>query len=136
MADFNHVAIMGRLTRDPEVRYTGSGIAVTSISVAVNRRVKSGDTWTDEASFFDCTAFGKTAEFVAEYFNKGNPILIEGELQQRRWEKDGEKKSKVEIVVNKAHFVGGKEEKQSSATKPQAVNNDNQPPVDDDAIPF
>ena len=100
MASFNKVILMGNLTRDPEKRYTESGACVVNMGIAVNRRVKKGGDWTEEASFFDVVVFGKSAENCAQYLTKGRPVLVDGELNQSRWEtQDGQKRSKVEIVA-------------------------------------
>ena len=113
MNDLNSVNLIGRLTRDAELRYSSSGMAICKFSVAVNRRVKKNDNWSDEASFFDCTVFGKTAESLKQYLTKGQQVCISGELVQNRWEKDGKQMSRVEINVNHVQLVGGKSEKQN-----------------------
>ena len=105
--DINHVVLVGRLTRDAELRYTNSGMAISKFSVAVNRRKRSGEQWEDEASFFDITYFGKAAEAVNQYLGKGKQIAIDGELRQNRWEQDGQSRSKVEIVANNVQLLGG-----------------------------
>jgi len=107
MADVNHVILIGRLTRDAELRYTSGGMAIGKFSLAVNRRVKSGDGWADEASFFDCSVFGKTAESLGSHLVKGKQVAIDGELRQSRWEKDGQTHSRVEIAVNNVQLLGG-----------------------------
>lgn len=96
--DINMVALVGRLTRDPELKYTNSGTAVMNLSLAVNRRKRSGDSWTDEASFFDVQVWGKIAETLSSYLMKGKQIAVKGELRQSRWEQDGQKRSKVFIA--------------------------------------
>jgi single-strand DNA-binding protein len=106
MANFNRVVLMGNLTRDPELRYTPNGSAVASFSIAVNRRYKVDNEKREETSFFDIVFFGKPAEIIAEYMKKGRPILVEGRLQQRRWETDeGQKRSKVEVVGSHSNFT-------------------------------
>ena len=139
MASFNRVILMGNLTRDPELRYTGNGTAVCTLGLAVNRRVKKGDRWEEEASFFDVVVFGKIAENSAEYLAKGRPVLVEGELTQRRWEgQDGQKRSKVEIVASTVQFLGsrpGGGKGESSGTSGGAPD-DGPPPITDDEIPF
>jgi len=137
---------MGNLTRDPELRYTGGGTAVCSLSLAVNRRVKKGDRWEEEASFFDIVVFGKIAENSAEYLAKGRPVLVEGELVQRRWDdQEGRKRSKVEVVANTVQFLGGRGDSAggsgggSRAGGPAGKSdssNDGPPPIEDDEIPF
>lgn len=119
MADVNHVTIIGRLTRDAELKYTAGGQAVCKFSIAVNRRKKSGDQWVDEASFFDVTAWGKTGEALNQYLTKGKQIAVEGELRQDRWEQDGQNRSKVEIMANNVQLLGGGQDRpQSSAPQP------------------
>jgi single-strand DNA-binding protein len=107
MADINHVVLVGRLTRDAELKYTPGGLAVCNLGLAVNRRVKQGDQWADEANFFDVTLFGKLGESIKQYLVKGKQVAIEGELRQDRWEKDGQKHSKVFIVANNVMLLGG-----------------------------
>ena len=110
MKDLNVVILLGRLTRDAEVQYTSTGMAIAKFAVAVNRSVKDGDTWKDEASFFDCTMFGKRAEVVAQYLTKGKQIGVSGSLKQDRWEKDGQNRSKVVVIVDDVQLLGGKRE--------------------------
>ena len=107
MADVNHVVLVGRLTRDAELKYTPSGYPISSFSLAINRRKKSGDTWVDEANFFDVDLFGKSAESLKTYLVKGKQIAVEGELRQDRWEKDGQKHSRVTISANNVQLLGG-----------------------------
>lgn len=105
---FNKVILMGNLTRDPETRQTPSGQSVTNFSLAVSRTWKGQDGSNQEqVSFFDCVAWGKTGEIIAQYVQKGRPILVSGRLDQRSWEQDGNKRSKVEVVVEDFNFVGG-----------------------------
>lgn len=103
MANLNQVFLIGRLTRDPELRFTPSGAAVANIGIAVNRRYKGQDgEWVEEASFFNVVAWNKQAEFVNEYLRKGNQVLVDGRLQSRSWETpDGQKRSVVEVVANR-----------------------------------
>ncbi|GHV77839.1 single-stranded DNA-binding protein [Spirochaetia bacterium] len=105
--DINHVVLVGRLTRDAELKYTAGGQAVCKFSIAVNRNKKSGDQWVDEANFFDITLWGRQGEAVNQYLIKGKQVGIDGELRQDRWEQDGQKRSKVEIVANNLQLLGG-----------------------------
>lgn len=107
MADINSVVIVGRLTRDAELKYTTGGTAVSKLGIAVNKRVKKGDEWTEQASFFDVTLWGKMAEGLYQYLVKGKQIAIEGELEQERWEKDGQAHSKVTITASNVQLLGG-----------------------------
>jgi single-strand DNA-binding protein len=107
MADINNVVLVGRLTRNAELKYTPGGMAVSKISLAINRKYKKGDEWVDEVNFFDVTIWGKTAESLQQYLLKGKQIGVEGELRQSRWEQDGKSRSKVEINANKVMLLGG-----------------------------
>jgi single-strand DNA-binding protein len=107
MTDLNRVVLVGRLTRDAEMKFTPSGLAVSKFSIAVNRNRKVGDQWEEEASFFDATLWGRSAESLSQYLVKGKQIALDGELRQDRWEQDGQKRSKVEIVVNNLQLLGG-----------------------------
>lgn len=101
MADINSVTLVGRLTRNGECKYTPNGGAVVRFSLAVNRAKRAQDgKWEEETSYFDCVYFGKGAEAVNPYLEKGRQIAIQGELRQSRWEQDGAARSRVEIYVN------------------------------------
>jgi len=104
--DINQVILVGRITRDAELRYTASGSALCNFSIAVNRRVKKAEQWTDEASFFDLTLWDKQAENLSKYLVKGTQVAIQGELRQDRWEKDGQKFSKVQVFVSNLQLLG------------------------------
>jgi single-strand DNA-binding protein len=108
MPNFNSVTLVGHVTRDIELRYSKSNLAVTTLGLAVNDRVKRGEKWEDEASFFDVTVFGKSAEFVGKYVVKGSPVLVHGRLKLEQWEKDGQKRSKVVVIAEKVELLGGK----------------------------
>jgi single-strand DNA-binding protein len=107
MADVNHVILIGRLTRDSELKYTSGGMAVCKFAIAVNRRRKNGDQWVEEASFFDIVLWGRTGETLNQYLVKGKQIAVEGELHQNRWEQDGQSRSKIEIMANNVQLLGG-----------------------------
>ena len=105
----NIAVIMGRLTADPELRTTGTGISVCSFSVAVDRRFSSGGE--GQTDFIRCVAWRQTAEFISRYFHKGSMIAINGSIQQRQYtDKDGNKREAFEIVVDNASFCGSKAE--------------------------
>ena len=106
MADINKVVIVGRLTRDAELKFTSGGTPVSKFSIAVNRRVKQGDQWKDEASFFDVSSWGKQGESLTQYLVKGKQVGIEGELRQDRWQQDGQSRSRIEIVANNIQLLG------------------------------
>lgn len=103
---FNKVVLMGNLTRDPETRTTPNGASVTSFGLAVNRTWRSADGNQQESvSYIDCVAWGRAGEIIAQYVTKGRPLLISGRLEQRSWEQDGQKRSKVEVIVEDFNFV-------------------------------
>ena len=107
--NFNKVIILGNLTRDPEMKYMPNGKAVTNFSIAINDKYKKGDELVGNVSFFDIVTFDRQAETCNEYLEKGRPVLIEGKLQQRRWEaQDGTKRNKIEIIANSVTFLGDK----------------------------
>jgi len=99
MAEINSVVLVGRLTRDAELKYSQGGMPIAKFSLAINRRKKVGETWTDEANFFDVTMMGKSAESVHRFLVKGKMVGVQGELRQNRWEQDGQPRSKVEIFA-------------------------------------
>lgn len=108
MRGFNKVVLMGNLTRDPELRTTPNGQNVASFSLAVNRSWKNAAGEQQEAvDYIDCNIWGKPAEIITQYMKKGSGILVSGRLQQRSWEQEGQKRSKVEVVVEDFNFVGG-----------------------------
>ena len=113
MTDTNKVFLIGRLTRDlgsdeRSFGYTAGGTARANISIAVNRAKKNGDTWVDEVHYFDVTIWGKTAENLKPYLLKGKQVHVEAHLAQERWEKDGQKHSRVAIVADNVQLLGGK----------------------------
>jgi single-strand DNA-binding protein len=110
MASFNRVILMGNLTRNPELRYIGSGTAVVEVGLAVNdRRKNANGEWVEETVFVEVTFWGRTAEVVNEYLSKGSPVFIEGRLKFDSWEgQDGQKRSKLRVVCERMQMVGGK----------------------------
>jgi len=107
---FNKVTLMGNLTRDPELRTTPNGQSVCSFSLAINRTWKNANGEQQEAvDYIDCNAWGKAGEIIAQYMQKGRALLVSGRLQHRTWEQEGQKRSKVEVVVEDFNFVGGGE---------------------------
>ena len=105
----NHITIMGRLTRDPELRRTGSGIAVASFTVAVDRDFGKNENGEKETDFIDCVAWRQTGEFVSKYFTKGRMIVVSGRLQIRSWtDKDGNKRRTAEVVADNCYFGDSK----------------------------
>ena len=107
----NHITIMGRLTRDPELRRTGSGIAVASFTVAVDRDFAPRDGGERETDFIDCVAWRQTGEFVSKYFTKGRMAVVSGRLQIRGWtDKDGNKRRTAEVIADNVYFGDSKRE--------------------------
>ncbi len=106
----NRVVISGNLTRDPELRSTSSGIPVLSMGVAVNDRRKNSQTgeWEDYANFIDCTMFGTRAQSLSNYLTKGAKVSIEGKLRWSQWEREGQKRSKIEIIVDELEFMSSR----------------------------
>ena len=130
MASFNKVMLMGNLTRDPELRYTSNGSAVTSFGLAVNRKFKQGDEWKDDVCFVDITVWGKQGENCAEYLSKGRPAFIEGFLKFSTWESDGQKRNKLEVVANTVQFLGSRGDSSGEASGKKA------PTSGEDDVPF
>lgn len=104
----NKVILMGRFTKDPELRSTPQSVSVCNFRLAVTRNYKNGGNY--ESDFIDCVAWRNTAEFVSKYFKKGNLVCVEGSLQSRNWEQDGQKRTAVEVMVDNTYFVESKRE--------------------------
>jgi len=152
MASYNRVVLVGNLTRDPELRYISSGTAVTEIGLAVNdRRKNQSGEWVDETQFIDITLWARTAEVASQYLSKGSSVLIEGRLKLDRWEKDGQKHSKLRVVGEKFEFLdkrgqgGGGSQASQPATAASAAPAGGPPPENEpgfepeppaDDIPF
>ena len=112
MTDLNDVILIGRLTRDcgtdeRSFSYVGNGTAKAIASLAVNRSVKKGDSWEDEVSYIDCEIWGKTAENLKDKLVKGKQVCVHGYLKQDRWEKDGQKQSRLKVVAESVQLLGG-----------------------------
>jgi single-strand DNA-binding protein len=126
---------MGRLTKEVETKQTNAGTAVSRFSIAVDRRVKQGEE--KKADFINCVAFGKTAEFIAKYFDKGSSIVVIGRIQTGSYDNnEGKKVYTTDIVVEEVHFAGGK--KQEGQPQQASVNNSEEfvPVSDSDDLPF
>jgi len=106
MVDLNQVALIGRLTRDAELKSV-NGQPLCKFSIAVNRRKKNGDRWEDEANFFDIVVWGRQAESLHPYLVKGKEVGVSGELRQERWQHEGQNKSKVEVIASNIQLLGG-----------------------------
>jgi single-strand DNA-binding protein len=109
MGDLAVAVLVGRLTRDAELKYTSSGQAICSFSVATNARVKKGDQWVDESSYWDVDLWGKRGESVNQYLTKGKLVAVEGDMRQDKWEKDGQQRMKVRINANDVQLIGSGE---------------------------
>lgn len=132
---FNTVILTGRLTADPELKATSSGVSVTSFRVAVGRRFKQGEE--KQADFINCVAWRGTAEFVTKYFTKGSLIGIEGSIQTREYkDKDGKNRTAFEVVANNVHFVEGKKAEAATDQKPYADTVNFEEMTADDELPF
>ena len=120
----NRVNISGNLTRDPELRATSGGTQVMSFGVAVNDRRKNPQNgeWEDYPNFVDCTMFGTRAEAVSRFLSKGAKVAIEGKLRYSSWEKDGVKRSKLEVIVDEIEFMSRQQEQQPAPSRRADVN--------------
>ena len=113
----NHIVIMGRLTRDPELRRTGTGVAVASFTVAVDRDFGKNENGEKETDFIDCVAWRQTGEFVSKYFTKGRMAVVSGRLQIRSWtDKDGNKRRTAEVVADNVYFGDSKRDNDSGSS--------------------
>jgi single-strand DNA-binding protein len=142
MASYNRVILVGNITRDIELRYTQSGMAVTDMGLAVNdrRKTQSGE-WVDETTFVDVTLWGRQAEIAGEYLSKGSPVLVEGRLKLDTWEQDGQKRSKLRVVGERMQMLGTRpsgargERQDAEVGQSYGRADDSGGPPDDD-IPF
>ncbi len=120
MVSFNKVILIGNLTKDPEVRYTPTGTAVANFRLAVNHRYRQGEEKKEEVCYIDIVVFGKEAESCGQYLNKGKGVIVDGRLQERRWEtEDGQKRSKHEVVADRVHFLGVRTQGAEAAMPPE-----------------
>lgn len=119
MRNINRVAISGNLSREPEVRRTQSGMAILNVGVAVNdsRKNSQTDEWEDYTNWIDCVMIGARAEKVAPMLHKGQKVFIEGKLRYTSWERDGQKRSKVEVVIDQIEFASKRETKQEAESE-------------------
>lgn len=137
----NKVMITGNLTRDPELRSTPSGTSVLSFGVAVNDRRKNQQTgeWEDKPNFIDCTMFGTRADAVSRFLTKGTKVAIEGKLQWHQWEKDGQKRSKIDVIVDEIEFMSSRDSSGAPAADKSFAHVPPAPTADaysDEDIPF
>lgn len=133
MNDVNQLVLIGRLTQDlgadeRSFGYVGNGQARANFSIAVNHSKKNGEQWVDEVDYFSITVWGKTAENLKPYLTKGKQVCVVGHLKQDRWEKDGQKQSRVSIVADNVQLLGGKSDTSAPAqTAPRFVPAKNEP---------
>ena len=132
----NKVIITGNLTREPELRRTQGGMAILSFGVAVNDRRRNQQTgeWEDYANFVDCTMFGNRAESLSNYLSKGTKVAIEGKLRWSQWEREGQKRSKLEVIVDELEFMSSRQQGQQVESEPEPEYVE--ATVYDDDIPF
>jgi single-strand DNA-binding protein len=143
MASFNKVILMGNLTRDPELRVTNTGLSICKLSLAVNRTYtsKEGDS-KDETTYVDIDSFGKQAETLSKYLQKGRPIMVEGRLKLDQWEtNEGQKRSKLGVVLENFQFIGGRDSSASAPNGAPSASEAQAPQVDegngfDEEVPF
>ncbi|MBE6425715.1 MAG: single-stranded DNA-binding protein [Thermoguttaceae bacterium] len=127
MASFNRVILVGNLTRDPDLRYTPSGMPVCEIGLAVNdrRRTPEGE-WIEEATFIDVTFWAKQAEVCSQYLTKGSPILVEGRLKLDQWEQDGMKRSKLRVVGERMQMLSARGAGGNGGSAPRSTRNESE----------
>lgn len=119
----NHYSLQGRMVNDPELKQTNSGVQVVNFRAAWSEKYKEKE----NKLFIECKAFGTQAEFIGKYFRKGQEICLEGKLNTEEWETDGQKRSKIVLMVQNAHFCGKREDSGNSAPNMTAVETDNLP---------
>jgi len=136
MNDLNSVAMIGRLVKDSELKYTKGGVPILSFTVAVNKSVKDpGGSYVDKASFLDCILWGKLGESIGKYMTKGKRVAVDGEIEQQRWEtSDGEKRSKMQIVARGLQIIDS--DKRENQKPRELVQDDLVHKVFSDDIPF
>jgi single-strand DNA-binding protein len=128
MVSYNKVILIGNLTKDPEIRYTPSGTPVANFRLAVNHKYKQGDDLKEEVCYIDIVVFGKQAENCGQFLNKGQSVIVDGRLQERRWETDdGQKRNKHEVVAQTVRFMPKRGDTAVSAAKTEPVSEDVDP---------
>lgn len=140
MSDINNVSLTGRLTRDPELRVTVGGTQLLSFTLAFNTSVRNRQTgeWDERGNFIDCTMFGKRAEALSRYLTKGQKVAIAGKLRYATWDKDGQRHSKLDLIVDEIDFIAQRQDAPQPAPAPAAPQAPMPPVVDtfDEDIPF
>ena len=125
MSSYNKVFLMGNLTRDPQLTYLPSQTPVAEFGMAVNDRRKQQDgSYADKVNFIDLTMFGKRAEVLNQYVKKGDPLFIEGKLDYQSWEKDGQKRSKLKVIVQNFEFLSSGQKKNETSSDESTVKDD------------
>ena len=142
MASANRVTLIGNLTRDVELKYLQSGMAVANVDMAMNDRRKQGDEWVDDTVFVDVAIWGKTAEVASQYLSKGSPLYVEGRLKLDSWEKDGVKHSKLSVTCERMQMLGtkgeggGQSRSEPARSNPSSQTHYVEPEDDPDSITF
>lgn len=140
MSDINNVSLTGRLTRDPELRVTAGGTQLLSFTLAFNTSVRNRQTgeWDERGNFIDCTMFGKRAEALLNFLAKGQKVAIAGKLRYATWDKDGQRHSKLDLIVDEIDFMAQRQEASQPTPAPAAPQASMSPVVDtfDEDIPF
>jgi len=141
MPSFNRVIIAGNLTRDPELRYTQSGLAVAELNLAINRKWRTQDGQDrEEVTYVEVTTFKRQAETLCQHLGKGSPILVEGRLKLDQWDdqKTGQKRSKLGVVMESFQFLesGGQRQSQGQSNPPPRATQPSQATADDSDVPF
>lgn len=140
MSDINNVSLTGRLTRDPELRVTAGGTQLLSFTLAFNTSVRNRQTgeWDERSNFIDCTMFGKRAEALLNFLAKGQKVAIAGKLRYATWDKDGQRHSKLDLIVDEIEFLGQRQGAAQPALAPDTLQAPMPPVVDsfDEDIPF
>lgn len=135
MPNLNKVFLIGHLTRDVELRSTQGGQQLAKFGMAINRKWTQNGEKKESTCFVDCTAWGKSAEVLAQYVKKGNPLFVEGRLEYSTWDDaEGKKRNKLDVVVDNFQLLGGREA--ASEDNPRPSTRRSKPDVDTDAIPF
>lgn len=139
MVSFNKVILIGNLTKDPEIRYTPGGTAVANLRLAVNHKYKQGEDLREEVCYIDVVVFGKQAETCGQFLNKGQSVIVDGRLQERRWEtEDGQKRSKHEVVGQSVRFMPKRGEAAGAVSRSEPVQEEGGGPSrsEDQEVPF
>jgi len=122
MSDQNSYNVVGRLTRDAELKYTQGGFAITTFTLANSERVKKGEQWEDYTNYLDCKILGKMGESVSKYLVKGKQVALTAHMHQDRWEKDGQKQSRLIVMVDNLQLIGSNDGKQAQPAKPESTD--------------